>query len=195
LTVEQLDRLYRFRESKKWVNSVRQFQEVTGVSDQWLDSIGPYFKFPAWVNNSTTTKSKFKRQAETPINFNLATADQLKRVYGIGPATAKRILDERQKIGEFRDFIQISQIYGLQDSTLARVKKKFYLPEQNYPKISINQATREELLSIPYFNDYLVEKLIDQRTLRGGFDSWEDVVKTSRFPEEKLAMIQLYLAL
>ena len=47
----ELERLSRFRESGKFINSAAQFKKVTKVSDQWIDSIAPYFKFPSWVNS------------------------------------------------------------------------------------------------------------------------------------------------
>ena len=50
MEVEEIDRLLRFRESGKWINSAADFQQVTGVSDSLLEVISPYFKFPDWVN-------------------------------------------------------------------------------------------------------------------------------------------------
>ncbi len=55
LKAEELDRLYRFRESGKFINTPQQFKDVTQVSQQWLDSISPYFKFPEWVNKPRKT--------------------------------------------------------------------------------------------------------------------------------------------
>lgn len=195
LSVEELDRLYRFRESGKWINSPADFQEVTQVSDKWLDSISPYFKFPKWVTNPKPNRTFKNTRDDRPKNLNTATAEQLQKVYGIGPATSRRIVEERARVGEFRDYIQLTQIYGLRDSTLSRLREKFFIPQKSFGKISLNSANRDELLSIPYFDDYLVDQLLDQRTLRDGFKSWDEVMKTSRFPEEKLAVIQLYLTL
>ena len=41
----------KFRESNQWVNSAKEFQQVTKVSDSLLATISPYFKFPDWVTN------------------------------------------------------------------------------------------------------------------------------------------------
>jgi DNA uptake protein ComE-like DNA-binding protein len=94
------------------------------------------------------------------------------------------------------DISQVRGVYGLTDSTMIQLKKHFYVtPPSGFLKIALNTATEEELLSIPYFDDYLVEKLVEQRTLRDGFKSWDKVMLTSRFPQEKLGLIQLYLSL
>ncbi len=197
LNDEQLGRLERFRESGKFINSTAQFKQVTGVSQSWLDSISPYFKFPEWVNKprKSYSNNSYNRKI-VPKNINTATQDELKAVYGIGPALSGRILEERKRLGAFIDLKQVRGVYGLTDSTMIQLQKHFYVTAPaSFRKLALNKASRDELLSIPYFNDYLVDQLIKQRTLRDGFKSWDKVVLTSRFPEEKLELIQLYLTL
>lgn len=200
LSVEEIDRLHRFRESGKWVNSKKEFQQVTQVNNQWLDSISPYFKFPEWVTNPkksyTSNYTSFNDRKVVAKDINKASQDELKKVYGIGPALSSRIIKERERLKGFIDISQVSSVYGLTDSTMIQLKKHFYVTAPSgFEKIALNTATNDELLTIPYFNDYLVEKLIEQRTLRDGFKSWDKVLLTSRFPQEKLALIQLYLTL
>ncbi|MBF4984678.1 helix-hairpin-helix domain-containing protein [Nonlabens mediterrranea] len=194
----ELDKLHRFRESNKWINSKKDFQNVTGVSDQWLDSISPYFKFPEWVTNPKKQNKfvPFKERKVVAKDINTATQDELKAVYGIGPALSGRIIKEREFLKGFIDMRQVRSVYGLTDSTMVQLKKHFYINSTSLDsKIALNTANRDELLSVPYFNDYLVDQLLKQRTLREGFKSWDKVVLTSRFPEEKLELIQLYLTL
>jgi DNA uptake protein ComE-like DNA-binding protein len=199
LSVQEIDRLHRYRKSGKWVNSKTDFQQVTQVSSLWLDSIAPYFKFPDWVTNPikrSTTFMPFKGRKGVAKDINSATQQELKKVYGIGPALSGRIIKEREWLKSFIDISQVAGIYGLTDSTMLQLKKHFYVtPPLTFHKIALNTANEEELLSIPYFDDYLVEKLLEQRTLRDGFKSWDKVVLTSRFPQEKLHLIQLYLTL
>lgn len=198
MSLEELDRLNRFRESGKFINSIADFKEVTDVSQQWLDSISPYFKFPAWVTarnkNATAYSGPTFRKSSAPKDLNQANINELKEVYGIGPALSKRIVDERARLGKYVDMIQVRAVYGLTDSTIIRLKERFYVNE-SVNKIAINKATKDELLSVPYFNDYLVDELLKQRTLRESFSKWDEVKLTSRFPEEKLPLIQLYLTL
>ncbi|WP_300980269.1 helix-hairpin-helix domain-containing protein [Nonlabens sp.] len=200
LNVEEIDRLHRFRESGTFINSKKEFQQVTQVSDQWLDSIAPYFKFPDWVTNpkrsyaNENTTAKDRKVVAKDIN--VASQEELQKVYGIGPALSSRILQERERLKGFIDLSQVRGVYGLTDSTMMQLKKYFHVtPRSGFLKIALNTATEEELLSIPYFDDYVVEKLVEQRTLRDGFKSWDKVMLTSRFPKEKLALIQLYLTL
>lgn len=199
LTTVQLDRLFRFRESGKWINSSQDFKTVTQVDQKWLDSISPYFKFPKWVktskNRSNYAESKDYKKVVVK-NINTATDEDITKVYGIGPAISGRILKERERLKGFIDMQQVRSVYGMTDSTMVRFKEHFYItPPKDFKKIALNKATLEELSSIPYINDYLASELIKQRTLRDGFTSWDKVMLTSRFPQEKLPLIQLYLTL
>ena len=49
MSTEEIDRLLAHRSKGKYINSIKQFQEVTKVSDSLLNAISPYFKFPDWV--------------------------------------------------------------------------------------------------------------------------------------------------
>ncbi len=42
---EEIDRLLTFRKQNQWVNSAKQFQQVTKVSDSLLNTISPYLSF------------------------------------------------------------------------------------------------------------------------------------------------------
>lgn len=67
MSLEELDRLRAFLEKDDWINSLADFQRVTGVSDSLLKEISPYFKFPDWVNKIKTLS---KEKGEDRPGFN-----------------------------------------------------------------------------------------------------------------------------
>ena len=52
MSAEEINRLHAYRAKNKWVNSRKEFQRITKVSDSLLKQIAPYFKFPDWVTKS-----------------------------------------------------------------------------------------------------------------------------------------------
>jgi competence protein ComEA len=62
-----------------------------------------------------------------PIDINKATEDDLLLVKGIGEATAKKILDLRNKLGRFRDIKQLMEIKGIKEKKLAEIRKYLYV--------------------------------------------------------------------
>ncbi len=209
MTNEEIDRLLNFRKQDKWINSSQQFQEVTKVSDSLLNAISPYFKFPDWVNNpkpkpdwndyskSNGPKTYSSKTYDQKIDLNKATADQLQKVNGIGVALADRIIKYRGKfVGGFISDIQLQDIYGLSPEVIERVKNDFTVktPRQ-IQKVNLNTATKDQLVTIQYIDYEIAHYIIEQRTLRDGFKSLDELTKVKGFPLNKFEIIKLYLTL
>ena len=203
MTNEEIDRLQKFRKQDKWINSVKQFQQVTQVSDLMLNKISPYFKFPEWVTNpKPKTVYKTNSYSVTPKTFqqktdlNLATATQLQKVYGIGEAFSKRIIKYRDKEQGFSADGQLQEVYGLSSEVIERIKQDFTVKTPKpIIKIPLNAATRDELVKIKYIDYEIAHHIIEQRTLNQGFKSLDELTKVKDFPIHKIAIIKLYLTL
>jgi competence protein ComEA len=202
MSSEEIDRLLQYREQDKWINSTNQFQQVTKVSDSLLAEISPYFKFPEWVTNPTP-KPKYNYQNNTINTFeqktdlNTATANQLQRVNGIGETLSERIIKFRNKFkGGFIADVQLQDIYGISPEVLERLLNEFTVktPRQ-IDKINLNSASTEELVTIQHIDYELAYEIINQRILREGYKSLDELTKVKKFPIEKIEIIKLYLKL
>ena len=203
MTNEEIDRLHQFRDRNKWVNSVTEFQNVTQVSDSLLNTISPYFKFPDWVTNHKPKSSGTYQSYNTPksyeakIDLNTATAIQLQKVNGIGEKLSERIVKFRNKfVGGFIADVQLLDVYGLSPEVIERITNEFTVktPRQ-IQKINLNTATSDQLVTIQHIDYDLAHHIIEQRTLREGFKSIDDLKKVNDFPVNKIEIIKLYLTL
>ena len=59
---------------------------------------------------------------ETPLNLNTATAAQLEALPGIGPATAQRIVEYRQKSGGFKKVEELMNVRGIGEASFLKLK-------------------------------------------------------------------------
>ena len=200
---EEIDRLHAYRKKGLWINSKAQFQTVTKISDSLLAAISPYFKFPEWVTNPKPQKHSQSNYANTPrtydqkIDLNTATALQLQRINGIGEALSARIVKYRNRFpGGFIADVQLQDVYGLSPEVIERITEQFTVktPRQ-IDRIDINTALVDDLVTIQHIDYELAHEIVNQRVLREGFRSLDELTKVKGFPVHKFEIIKLYLTL
>lgn len=204
LSKNELDKLFAFRKQNRYVNSAKEFQEVTGVSDSLLQVIQPYFKFPDWVtykNKKRFEKTNFKNGNSNSItkpiqiiDLNQATQEDFIKIYGIGPALSERILKYKENLGGFVHVDQLDEVWGLNPDVLVKLKSNFQvLRMPNVPKYKINDLSLKELMKFPYFNYAIAKEIVTYRSMNGDLKNVEDLTKIKGISVEKINIIALYL--
>ena len=198
MSIAEIDRLLDFRKSGKFVNSAREFQQVTKVSDSLLAAISPFFKFPDWVRNRHLKFNKeYERRNRGPIvksDINEAGKEQLMAVYGIGDALSDRIIKQRELLGGFVEMSQMDLVWGLSAEVVRKLKERFDVKRiPDVKKIRINDASVKELAAFPYFRYALAKSIVTHRSMNGKIVKPDDLVEIENFPVENVKIISLYL--
>jgi len=202
MSVREIDRLLAFRKENKYVNSPKEFQAVTKISDSLLDAISPYFKFPDWVNKKKEFKNYknysntvfAKKVKITIIDINKATQEDLIKIYGIGEAISLRILKFKESLGGFVSMEQMKDIWGLSPEVIENLNSHFkVLTPPNVKKIDINNASIKELSQFPYFNYQLAKQIVTFRSMNGDIKNIDDLTKIKGLSIDKASIIVLYL--
>ncbi|MEK6506802.1 ComEA family DNA-binding protein [Myroides sp. C4067] len=200
MSTEEIDRLLSFRKENKYVNSAKEFQQITQVSDEWLKTYSTYFKFPDWVNNPKVKREYVdysKPKVEVPIVaicINSATLEDLQKVRGIGPYYADKIMKEREKYGGFVSIQQLKFVYGLSEEVVNELYR--YFKVMNAPTVTtlnINEASINQLKELPYMNYYIAREVVKHRSMNGDFVNKEGLLQIEKFPIDKIDIISLYL--
>ena len=192
LTPAQYDRLQAFRAQDKYLNSAKEFQQITKVSDSVLAWISPLFKFPSWASQAKKTYEQPKLPPKEDINT--ATAETLMKIYGIGEAFAKRILQYREKLGGFTYIEQVAEVYHLEKEVYERVAQRFEVKTAPViEKKDINQLNMYQLSKIPYINYGEGKKIVALRSSLGKIQKIEDLLQIEGFSPQRIQRLQLYL--
>ncbi|MDJ0646200.1 MAG: helix-hairpin-helix domain-containing protein [Flavobacteriaceae bacterium] len=204
MSTEEIDRLLEYRSKGNYINSTKQFQQITGVSDSLLNELSPYFKFPDWVENkkrndhnvSSTPNSKKEKSVKLNAikDINLATAEELVAINGIGTKLAQRIISYRNRLGGYLINEQLYEVYYLDKEVADRVLEQFQvLRKPLISKININKASFKEVLAIAYLDYELTKKIFEYRDEVVELQSLEELKQIDGFPLEKFDRIALYL--
>ncbi len=203
MSLEEIDRLHKFRAGNKYVNSIQEFQRVTKVSDSLLDSISPYFKFPDWVkskkpkkrNNQKEKNSEKKLKIVVTTNdLNRVTFKDLLSVTGIKETIAKRIIKYRSKLKGFTFEDQLYEVWDLDKESADEILKSFKITEvPKIQKINVNTASFKEILKLPYIDYELCQKIFDYKDEVAELQNIEELRNIKDFPQKKYDRIVLYL--
>lgn len=203
MNITEIDNLLAFRKTGKFVNSSKEFQDVTNISDSLLRVISPYFKFPKWVesnNQNTYSNNKINQNGSTLIvakkDLNSATTEELQSVYGVGEKLAKRIISYRNLLQGFTYDEQLFEVYYLDIEIAQKVLKQFGVQEKPLiNKLNLNKATFKEILHLPYIDYALTQRIFNYKSEINKIENLEELKKIDSFPLEKFDRIALYLTL
>ena len=202
MSIPEIDRLLAFRKQNKYVNSSKEFQIVTKVSDSLLNAISPYFKFPDWVKNKKqfSAYKKYpnlafaKKEKMVIIDINQATREDLIKIYGIGEAISLRILKFKESLGGFVSMEQMNDVWGLSPEVIENLNTHFKVSAPpTVKKIDINNASIKELSLFPYFKYPISKNIVTFRSMNGNLKNSEDLTKIKGLSIEKAKIIALYL--
>jgi DNA uptake protein ComE-like DNA-binding protein len=205
MSLQEIDRLLAFRKTNKFINSKKEFQKVTKVSDSLLDKISPYFKFPDWVVKrseqnakssitSTKVKNSYLKKTISTTDINKATAEDFRTISGIGPAFSERIIKYRSKLQGFSFETQINEVWGLDKEVAEKVVLIFKIIEKpTIKKVNVNTVTFKELLINPYIDYELCKKILNYRDEVAELQDISELKNIDGFPLKLYDRIVLYL--
>jgi DNA uptake protein ComE-like DNA-binding protein len=162
MSVSEIDKLLAFRKTERFVNSVDEFQKVTGVNDSLLSVISPMFKFPDLVTSPKNTRKMSSKiileKSKVKKDINSASIEDFIKVYGIGEKLATRIVNYRTKLQGFTFNEQLFEVWGLVATRIVNYRTKlqgFTFNEQLFEvwgldkEVSINVLNQFEVKDKP----------------------------------------------
>lgn len=207
------ERIINYRNKIKEFDNVEELLKIYGMDSSLYFQFKPYIsvnptpkksisnkveKFSTEKSNENNNFKNSNYQKAKIIKFDINTADtvQLKKVYGIGPAFAKRIIAYRDLLGGFYSSNQLSEVYGLKSPNLDSLLRRTYIEQSFKPKqLNVNIATAEELAKHPYISSKEARLIVAYRENHIGFQKMEDLLQIKILDSKWLEKTQNYLTL
>ena len=203
MKTKEIDLLLAHRNKRLFVNSAKEFQEVTKISDSLLQAISPYFKFPDWVQKKNRDKkeqfsfaSKTKKNISdiTSSDINEATPYDFSLVKGVDEYLSERIIKYRSKLQGFSFPEQLFEVWGLEKEVADNILQVFSIQKKpRITKINVNTASFKEVLSNPYIDYELCVQIFGYKDEVAELQSISEIKNIEGFPIEKYHRIVLYL--
>jgi comEA protein len=76
------------------------------------------------MSPALATAQKSKAASVEKVNLNTATLEQLQTLPGIGPSTAKGIIEHRTKVGKFTKVEEILNVKGIGEKKFQKIKDR-----------------------------------------------------------------------
>jgi DNA uptake protein ComE-like DNA-binding protein len=203
MNVDEIDRLLTHREQRLYVNSAKEFQTITKISDSLLQKISPFFKFPEWVQKKNNNKNNQQRYIPnsrinvseiTTVDINKATLKDFTAIEGVDEYISERIIKYRSKLQGFSFKEQLFEVWGLDELIANKILSTFSI--KNIPiikKVNINTASFKEVLSNPYIDYELCIQIFDYKDEVAELQSISEIKNIEGFPIKKYNRIVLYL--
>ncbi|MFL0102980.1 ComEA family DNA-binding protein [Tenacibaculum maritimum] len=208
MKTEEVDRWLKFRKENQFVNSAKEFQKVTKISDSLLRELAPLFKFPDWVlrkkrralirsKNTALRGKRIKNYLENSVvlkGLNDVVAMDLETVRGVERKIAERIIKYRKRLKGFTYASQLYEVWGLKKEIADKILEVFKIVTvPSIKKVNVNTATFKEVLKNPYVNYELCKRIFAYREEVAELEKISELKNIEGFPIEKYDRIILYL--
>lgn len=174
--------LLKYRDKGGRFYNATDFGKLYGVTDSIYAQLEPYIVVEKAFSKTIALEEdvvldKPKKQYQAPVHhkkerpelieLNLATPEELVRLYGIGEVLSKRIVKYRDLLGGFAGLEQLSEVYGLKPETIKKILPYLELDTSLVTQINVNFAETKELARHPYITWELARALVDFRSSNG----------------------------
>lgn len=118
---------YRVATTERWLEQTRSGvggRLLEDLSRTWLDWCGRQetLAAPPVVRRYPATPGMARTAGSGPVNINTANAELLGTLPGIGPMTARRIIEHRQTVGRFSSVDDLNMVKGIGPKKLERIR-------------------------------------------------------------------------
>lgn len=120
------------------------------------------------------TGTRFSKKEPDPVDVNTADTSAFIALPGIGARLAARIINFRERLGGFHSIDQLSEVYGLPDSTFRKIRSWLRI-SSSVKKIDINTAGLDVLKQHPYIRWNIAKAIVAYREQHGTFKSLEEL--------------------
>lgn len=205
LTDRQIRNIINYREKGGKFYSKSDLAKLYTISKDDFAQLEPFIVLPEVMRkntsryetelkqNQTVTEEHKERKAIPIVDLNTVDSLTLVELPQIGPYTAVRIIEFREKLGGFVDTQQLRDVKGVDSTRFAAIAPYIRIGEVEIQKVDINRADFKTLVRHPYLNYEQVKRIVNQREQRGMIKNWAQLEVLLKDEGEIHPLLELYV--
>ncbi len=145
------------------------------------------------TGSTTAATAPAEKKAVPIVDLNTVDSTTLVELPQIGPYTAGRIIEFREKLGGFVDKEQLRDVKGMDDARFAAIQPYINVGVVEIRKVDVNRADFKTLVHHPYLNYEQVKRIVNQREKRGMIKNWAQLEELIKEEGEVNPLLEQYV--
>ena len=145
------------------------------------------------TGSTTATTAPAEKKTIPIVDLNTVDSTTLVELPQIGPYTAVRIIEFREKLGGFFDKEQLRDVKGMDDARFAAIQPYINLGAVEIRKVDVNRADFKTLVHHPYLSYEQVKRIVNQREKRGMIKNWAQLEELLKEEGEVHPLLEQYV--
>ncbi len=206
LTDRQVRNIMNYKAKGGKFYSKNDLGKLYTISEEEFAQLEPFIVLPE-VSRGASSKPSSKKQ-ETPsyeekpkpekkaipiVDLNTVDSTTLVELPQIGPYTAVRIIEFREKLGGFVDKEQLRDVKGMDDARFAAIQPYINLGTIEIRKVDVNREDFKTLVHHPYLSYEQVKRIVNQREKRGMIKNWAQLEALLKEEGEVNPLLEQYV--
>ena len=207
LTDRQVRNIMNYKAKGGKFYSKNDLGKLYTISEEEFAQLEPFIVLPEVsrgknTNTKATSQSGISTGSTTAptekkpipiVDLNTVDSTTLVELPQIGPYTAVRIIEFREKLGGFVDKEQLRDVKGMDDARFAAIQPYINLGAIEIRKVDVNRADFKTLVHHPYLSYEQVKCIFNQREKRGMIKNWTQLEALLKEEGEVNPLLEYYV--
>jgi len=153
-------------------------KKIYTISDEEYEILEPYIVIQKEAKVDYSTEEVNIQENKTiaeKIEINSADENELKKLNGIGPSFASRIVKYRNLLGGYCNVEQLMEVYGMDSTRYSGITDAVEINTELIEKINVNTSTYKTILRHPYIDKEITNAIVNYRAKVGKIKSIEEL--------------------
>ena len=182
--------------SKRGLKSNADLEKIYVLSPEFLATIEDSTYYPeGYIYMREKDALTDLDKSRLLVALNSADESEFKKIDGIGPYFAAKIINYREVLGGYANKEQLLEIWKLDIKKYQEIRNYIEVDDIKFTTISINTATVNELKTHPYINYNIANSIVKIRAQIESYGTLDEIKKSVLIDEITYQKIKPYISL